>query len=77
MEAGRVMGVAKGGALLLPYPASIGWVPASVEQTQSGYSEESKAEPLAPVPIWWTRPRFQGWRCARCELVLFSYREDA
>lgn len=75
MEAGFVMGM-EAASSFQSRPATIGWIAGAGDPTRSGWSEQLNAEPLSDLPfgvVWGERPRFPGWRCESCHLVLFRY----
>jgi len=76
MEAGRVVGKTLTGF----YPASIGWLPASLPASRRGFDDSVFSDPLAPVRlggVFSKRPRFPAWRSSACKIVEFEYGEAA
>jgi len=79
MEPGHVMGMIST-ASLQQFPATIGWVPESVQPSERGYSDQRQAVPFTEIvfgPLFGKRPRFVAWRCQKCRLVIFTYVEGS
>lgn len=76
MEEGHVMGRTSGGGLALT-PTTIGWLSGCVPPEGSGIGDMTASIPLADIGIfrWSNSARFPAWRCTRCDLVVFSYRD--
>jgi len=77
MERGYVMGRVADAARQEMYPANVAWLPATVGPRGRGMTDQQDAEPLGDLQafgvVWAKRPRFPGWRCAKCKWVEFSY----
>lgn len=58
-------------------PTTIGWLSGSVQPEGRGLEDMTVSIPLADIGIfrWSSSARFPAWRCSRCRLVVFSYRD--